>query len=270
MLNGLFDAHVHTKLCRHATGEMYEYVEYAKKIGLDMIYFSDHFPMFYLPEEIDTSTYCMRMDEIPVYLEEIKNLNEKYPDYEIKIAMEVDFIKGKNKIIKNAVKKYQLDYILGSVHIIDNWCFDDPENLSKYDEIGILDIYTDYFHTLKEAIDSKLFDVMAHLDLAKKFGFRPDEDIEFLIDPIIKSLKRNDVCIELNTAGSRKPVGEYYPSRDILEKCYENDIPILLGSDAHKPQEVGWKFQEALDLIKEIGFIQLVKFTNRKREYIDI
>jgi histidinol-phosphatase (PHP family) len=270
MSKNLIDLHTHTKRCRHATGEVSEYIEFAISKNITTLGFSDHFPMFYLPETIDTSTYCMQMEEVQDYISEIEIIREKHSEIDIKIASEIDFIIGKEGEIKNAIKKYPFDYLLGAVHVIDDWCFDDPNNLSKYDQIDIIDIYTTYYMTLKKAIDSRLFDVMAHLDLVKKFGFRPKQDISNLIDPIIDSLKNNKVCIELNTAGSRKPVKEFYPDRKILRKCYENDIPLTLGSDAHKPEEVAWKFEDAIALIKEIGYNQLVKFSGRKKEYTDI
>ena len=270
MIKGLLDAHVHTKMCHHATGEMYEYVESAIALNLTTIGFSDHFPMFYLPKNIDTSSYCMNMNELPIYINEVKALQEKYTEIDIKIATEADFITGKKTEIKESLNKFEFDYVLGSVHVISNWCIDDPKNLQKYNEIDISDIYRDYYSILKKAVDSRLFDIMAHLDLVKKFGFRPDEDMSSSIDPVIDSLKKNKICIELNTAGDRKPVKEFYPDRSILEKCYENDIPISLGSDAHKPEEVAWKFDDALELIRDIGYTQLVKFSNRKKQFVDI
>ncbi|MHA1270077.1 MAG: histidinol-phosphatase HisJ [Candidatus Helarchaeota archaeon] len=269
MLDGLIDAHVHTKMCHHATGELHEYVEVALSKNLDEIGFSEHFPMNYIPENIDTSTYCITMDEVPIYINNLKKLQETYPDIKIKIATEADYIIGKNKIIEKSLSQFKFDYIIGSVHVINDWCFDDPINLHKYDELDILNIYKDYFHALEQAINSKLFNIIGHLDLVKKFGFRPDVDISFLVDPIIDSLKKNKVCIELNTSGDRKPVNEFYPSKQILEKCYINDIPISLGSDAHKPEEVGWKFREAVKILKDIGYTQLVKFNNKKIQFFD-
>jgi len=270
MIKGLIDAHVHTKMCHHAIGETYEYVESAISKNLDEIGFSDHFPMFYIPENIDTSSYCMSMDEVSKYLDNLKELQEKYTDIKIKIATEADYIINKDKIIKKALDKFKFDYIIGSVHVINNWCIDDPKNLPKYDKIDILDINKDYYFALKKAVESHIFNIIGHFDLVKKFGFRPKDDISFLIDPVIELLKKNHVCIELNTAGDRKPVNEFYPSQNILEKCYENDIQITLGSDAHKPDEIAWKFEDALKLLRNIGYTQIVKFENKKLLYIDI
>ncbi|MHA1230755.1 MAG: histidinol-phosphatase HisJ [Candidatus Helarchaeota archaeon] len=270
MDKGLIDYHVHTKMCRHASGEIHEYIEYAIKKQLSEIGFADHFPMFYLPEAVDTTYYCMLEEEVPIYIKKIKNMQEKYQDIEIKIATEVDYYTGKEKIIKNAIKKYDFDYIIGSVHVVDDWCIDDSKNISIYEKVGIINVYEKYFSALKKAIESKIFDIIGHLDLVKKFGFRPNKNISYLIDPIIESIKKNKVCIELNTSGDRKPVNEFYPSRHILKKCFENDIAITIGSDAHKPEEVGWKFNDGLKLLREIGYTQIVKFRARKIEFMDI
>lgn len=73
------------------------------------------------------------------------------------------------------------------------------------------------------------------------------------------------MAIELNTAGYRKPIGEAYPSEDILRKCFQAQIPICLGSDAHRPDEVGKNFKTALDLLKKVGYTRLTQF-NKKRK----
>jgi histidinol-phosphatase (PHP family) len=78
------------------------------------------------------------------------------------------------------------------------------------------------------------------------------------------------MCIELNSAGLRKPVKECYPSNAILKKCYESDIPVTFGSDSHKPEEVGWEIERALSILREVGYSQVVGFQNRKKIFYDI
>ena len=106
--------------------------------------------------------------------------------------------------------------------------------------------------------------------MPKKFGDRPDRPITDLTDEIVDALAKNKICIEVNTAGFRKPANEQYPSIDILKACYENDIQVTIGSDSHKPEEVGWEIDRAFKLLKDIGYTQIVGFQKRKKIYFEI
>jgi histidinol-phosphatase (PHP family) len=116
------------------------------------------------------------------------------------------------------------------------------------------------------------FDIVSHFDLPKKYNKHP-EDPELIADYIDKTLeliKKKNLTIEINTSGWRKEVKEQYPSKEIIKKMYDLDIPILLGSDAHQPEEVGYRFKVALNLVQEMGYNQLAYFDKRKRSFIEI
>jgi histidinol-phosphatase (PHP family) len=115
-------------------------------------------------------------------------------------------------------------------------------------------------------------DIITHFDLPKKFDRRA-VDKEMVMEKAIETLelaKKHDLIIEINTSGLRKEVKEQYPSEEIIRKMYDLDIPILLGSDAHQPKEIAYKFKETMELLKNIGYKQLVHFQERKRSYIEI
>ena len=78
-------------------------------------------------------------------------------------------------------------------------------------------------------------------------------------------LKAADVCVEFNTSGWRAPVKEAYPGVFFLSKCHELGIPVTLGSDAHKPQDVGSGLQRAALILSKIGFREIATFCQRKR-----
>jgi len=154
---------------------------------------------------------------------------------------------------------------------VDDCAIDDErvrqKLLQKYE---IFEIYSLYFIEIKKAIQSGLFDIIAHLDLPKKYGDLPKRSISEQIDEVIEALAKNKVCIEFNTGGFRKPIKEQYPSLKILEACYENDIQVTLGSDSHRPDEVGWEIDRALKMLQEIGYTQIVGFENRKLIFFEI
>lgn len=269
-MKGRIDYHIHTILCNHATGEMEEYVQAAISKNLVEIGFSDHFPMIYLPKTLPLEDYCMKEEELPLYVKLLRELQESHSDIRIKLGIEADYYDGKEKEIEQYLKRVEFDYIYGSVHILDDWCIDDDRYRERYCEYDIFELYTRYFKTLKKAIESGLYDIMAHLDLPKKFGDRPDRPITDLTDEIVDALAKNKICIEVNTAGFRKPANEQYPSIDMLKACYENDIQVTIGSDSHKPEEVGWEIDRAFKLLKDIGYTQIVGFQKRKKIYFEI
>jgi histidinol-phosphatase (PHP family) len=119
-------------------------------------------------------------------------------------------------------------------------------------------------------LDYKYFDVICHIDLVKKFGRKPSRSFERAIDEILSKIKEKNLTVEVNTSGYNHPVGNAYPSPDILRKCHEKGIGITLGSDAHKPAEVGQHYERALPMILSAGYRDLATFTKRKRSEIPI
>lgn len=278
------DWHTHNFLCKHASGSIEEYVKKAIDKDLNLIGLSDHFPYECLEgiEAIPYEEYAMKLGELDLYTSTAKQLREKYQnEIEIKLAFELDFIKPQVRAHKPYLKKFSedLDYILGSVHILlrkgKMFAFDDNrflKNYTLYDSIN--DIYIDYYKIMQNMISSSdfSFDIVSHFDLPKKYNKRP-EDPELITDHINKTLeliKKKSLTVEINTSGWRKEVKEQYPSKEIIKKMYDLDIPILFGSDAHQPGEIGYHFKEALNLVKEIGYNQLAYFDKRKRSFIEI
>ncbi|MFW9999319.1 MAG: histidinol-phosphatase HisJ [Candidatus Hodarchaeota archaeon] len=284
----LEDWHTHNILCRHAKGTIEDYVKKAIKLNLDLIGISDHFPYEYLEKsfssikEIPYQEYAMRLNEVDLYLSSIKALKEKYKsEIQIRTAFEIDYFKS-HEI--NLEKEFfsrvdKLDYMLGSVHILHGksrlFALDDKRFLNMYKEYDSIDnIYLEYYYKLQHMINSDKFnfDIICHFDLPKKYNKRA-KNKELVMDTAIKTLelaKKADLTIEINTGGLRKEVKEQYPSFEIIDKMYELDIPILLGSDAHHPNDLAYKFNKILKLLKEVGYNQLAHFQNRKRTYVEI
>lgn len=280
----LQDWHTHNSLCRHATGILDDYARRAIALNLDLIGFSDHFPYEFLQgiEGIPYEEYGMPLDEIEMYISTIERLKSNYEEeIEIKIGFELDFIQLQADAHKKYLNQYseRLDYILGSVHILEGktgfFAFDDSRFLKNYDLYGsIEDLYLDYYTTLQNMVNSPdfNFNIISHLDLPKKFNRRPviSELIENQVLKTLELVKKEDLVIEINTSGLRKPIKEQYPSETILRKMYELDIPILLGSDAHHPDELGFEFRNIIKLVKKIGYNQLAYFDKRRMLSVEI
>ena len=169
----MIDYHIHTKLCRHASGEMEEYVECAILAGIKEMGFSDHMPM--VTDRGDG--LAMSIEELPLYVDKISELQEKYPEIVIKMGIEADYFPGLEKECKKITDKYQFDYVIGSVHFIKKWGFDNINQIAQWEEKDINKVYSDYFALLRKSAESGLFDIIGHSDLVKKFGQKPSNDI---------------------------------------------------------------------------------------------
>lgn len=265
MLGQLADYHTHTVRCGHAVGTMEAYVEAALAAGLTEIGFSDHIPMYWLPEDQRDPGTAMPMEQLEEYVADVLRLREQYRDISIRLGIEADFIPGREEDLRRILERYEWDYVIGSVHFIGDWNFDDPSKVNRYAEWDISDLYARFFTLERMAAESGLFDMMAHIDLIKKFGHRPSNDLSRLYADVAESMAKAGVAIELSTAGWRKPVGEAYPNPSLLAECCRRGVPLVISSDAHSPEEVAWHFGEAKALALATGFTQIARFERRKR-----
>lgn len=260
-MNWPADYHMHTPLCRHATGEPIDYAARAVELGLTEIGFSDHSPM----REDDFDDWRMRLDQLDEYVAKVQEARRAYPQLTIKLALEADYLPGHEEWIKELAGRHPWDYLIGSVHYVsDSWAVDNPHKLSEWKGRDPWEIWAVYFERLAMAAESGLFEIIGHADLPKKFGFYPNRELTPLFEKFLESAARTNVALELNTAGLRKDCKEIYPSPQFVRMMFAKGIPITFGSDAHAREEVGKDFQAALDLARSVGYKEYRTFTRRK------
>ena len=259
------DYHVHTPLCGHAVGEPAEYVEQALKVGLSEIGFSDHAPLV----SHEDARYTMNLSQLPLYHEMIREAQARYKNFTIKLGLEADFIPGFEKKTREILSSAPYDFVIGSVHFIDRWAFDDPDEKIKWKDKDIDTVYGDYYKLLRQSAKSGLYDIMGHVDLVKKFGHRATEDLTDEIEKTAIVFKKSSVAIEINTSGLRKPVQEIYPSLSALKIYRKAGVPITFSSDSHDPKDVGRDYDKAAALAKEAGYTEYAVFKKRKVERME-
>ncbi len=256
----IVDLHNHTPLCNHAEGEIDAYIEAAIKNGIQYFGFSDHAPMDFDP------SYRMSFEQMQQYETDVLDAKAKYADQiEILLGYEVDYLRGH---MDPRVLNAKVDYLIGSVHFLDEWGFDNPEFIGRYENEDIDLIWQKYFHAIEDMAQSGFFDIVGHLDLIKIFKFMPTQKIEDIAKDALVAIKENDMVLEINVAGYRKPVAEAYPSLSLLKEAYKLDIPITFASDAHKPEQVGLFSTEAYKMAQSVGYTKCALFRNRERELI--
>jgi histidinol-phosphatase (PHP family) len=259
---GLADLHVHTARCGHASGPIADYVSRARELGLAEIGFSDHLPLV----GKQNPTLAMPDAELPAYVRDVLEARaEASGDLIVRLGIEADWSPGTEDALAKMLSAHPFDYVLGSVHWIGDWAFDHPDHMDGYDEIEPERFWEEYFQAAARAAASGLFDVMAHPDLAKKFDVWPGFDPSASYDAFADTVAAAGLAVEINTSGLSKPVAEIYPSRGLLERLRAREVPVTLGSDAHRPSEVGRSFGEAVALAWEVGYREAVTFEGRRR-----
>ena len=264
------DYHLHTYLCGHATGEAEEYVLAAIRAGLPEIGFSEHVPMYWLPERERDPEIAMPEDRFEGYVRRVLDLRARYPELRIRLGVEADYIRGAERELEDLLAPYPWDYVYGSVHYVGDWGFDNPAFAHRYAEWDIDALYRAYFELVREAARTGLFDVIGHLDVIKKWGHRTTASPVELYREVAAELAQQDVVVEANTAGYRKPVRELYPSPPLLRELLLQGVSFTLGSDAHSPEEVGYRFGDAVGELYAAGCRSLVRFERRRRGAVQL
>ena len=201
-----------------------------------------------------------------------KEKAKKEKNIDFKIGIEIDndpetSIEDYKWIEKNYNK---LDFVLGSVHFIDEWPFDHPQHKEGFEKWNIDELYERYFNEMKKLINKGYLDGLAHLDLIKIFGHRPKKEIKTFVEDVLKLIKQKKLTIEISTAGWRKPVNEVYPENVIIKMIKEMNIPITTASDAHTAKDLGHFYDKLYETIKENGFEKVAVFDNHKMKLLPI
>ncbi|MZP28942.1 histidinol-phosphatase HisJ family protein [Heliobacterium undosum] len=246
----LVDYHVHAMghgTSRHTVEEISAYLETARMRGVAQVGFADH------------DRY---LDEYDV--DAIREAALQYPDVQVRLGVEIDYIRNADAELQAMTSRYPFDYVIGSVHKIEDWDFDCVEFMDRYDRWEMDDLYRTYFDHVREVAEKGLFSFIGHMDLIKIFNFRNKRPIVELAEEALQAIRKAGLPCEINTNGLNKPVAEMYPQRVLLERCFELGIPIILSSDAHFAHEVGRDLDKARDLAWSVGYRQVATFHRRK------
>ncbi len=252
--------HVHTPLCHHAAGTMETYVKTAIAMGLSEICFLDHLTL----NKPDDSN-SMSLDDVPHYFAEGKALGKQYQNViSVKIGLEVDYDPSASPVINELISQFSFDVIGGSVHFLGDCNIVSHRSVWCHGEGDPDEIYSQYYDALLAMLDEDYVDVICHFDLVKKFSRKSRQTFADKIHSVLLKIKATHRVVEVNTSGYDHPVAEAYPSASILRQCRKLDIPITLGSDAHRPEELKRGYNRAQKLIADAGYDELTVFTNRK------
>ncbi len=193
----------------------------------------------------------------------------------VKMAMEWDYCPGQEAALERLVRAYDWDFTLGSVHWLPGrgggwWGFDMPQEAAEWQHRSADAVYAEYFRFLSRAAGTGLFDILAHPDVIKVFGHRAHGDLAASYTETAQAVARSGACVEISTAGWRKPVGELYPADAFLAALRRSGVPVVISSDAHVAEHIGYEFDRAEAIVRSAGYATRCVFTRRQRREVPL
>jgi histidinol-phosphatase (PHP family) len=239
------------------------YLAAAEEHGIDELGVSEHVYRFTQALEVWDHPYWQGQarDDLDAYVEFVRGTP-------MRLGIECDFVPGSEDRIANLLER-DFDYVVGSIHFLGPQGAVDDRRYDVWEQIGDPDeLWSTYFRWQAELVRSGLFDIVSHPDLVKIWGEdrpQPQRDPRFHYEPLVEAISEAGIAVEISTAGLRKLVGEIYPSRALAEMCVEAGADFALSSDAHAPDQVGFGYDQALELLSDIGVDQISVFDRRER-----
>ena len=248
------DLHIHIERGPYTVSWIENFIERAQQTGMDeicllehSIRFKDFHPAFkeareynsYQRKWFDEKAQTARtLDEFKALAQEIRSRN--YP-VKVSFGLEICWFEQHANLIESLVADGFFDYVIGSVHWIDNWTF----NQRKYQWLGkdFNKIYKRYYELENSLAQSEIFDIIAHPDLIGCHSLYPDYDLSEAYDCLCMNLVKHNVSLEMNTSKSLGVNSRF------LEIAKADGVSFSTGSDAHRPEDVGRNIKEVTELI---------------------
>ena len=265
-----FNFHTHSKFC-DGVGELEDYVVSAIEKGFGYLGFSGHAPVPF------TNTFAIQQEDMETYCNQVNSLRRKYADrIKLFLSLEIDYIPDVMNNFAEWKQRYDLDYVIGSVHLVKNpengklW-FIDGGKVDAFDR-GLAEVFGGdirkgveafYKQTERMILEEKP-DIVGHWDKIKMNNknryFTEDEPwIQLLEDNVLDALEQTSAVSEVNTRGLYKQRHtDFYPSQRLLRKIKQRNLPVTISTDAHNPNEIDLYFDHAMLTLHEIGFTEFV------------
>lgn len=278
------DYHMHFEYGDYDENWVQGFFDSAKQHGLDEIGITEHshtFPEFeqlYYDDLILDDSFVgefqkkwLKKNKFKHTLKDYFNFMDKLKTkHQVKTGIEV--CNFQNQLaVKEILEAHNFDYIIGSIHFLNGWAYDSSEIKSEWNNHSLREIYETYTVEVEKLAKSKLYDVLGHPFNIRLFKNIPDFDVSEYLERVAKALKSADMAIDVNTGTRyRYPIEEISPYADFMKIAFKYELPIIISSDAHKPEDCGKFVDEAIDYVKSFGYKKMLRFKNRQREEIDI
>lgn len=260
------DYHVHTSLSADSEAPMEEMAEAAIQQGLDELCITEHMDYDYTIPDGDGAAFVVNTEACQKKLEQ---LQQRYAGrLRLLFGVELGMQPHLSARYKAYVRSHPFDFVLASSHVAGGLDPFYPEYFAgRSEEEG----YRIYFETILENVNVfDDFDVYGHLDYVVRYGPNQAGNYTYekyrdVLDAILETLIKKGKGIELNTAGLKYGLPQMHPHEDIVRRYHEMGGRIItIGSDAHRPEHVAYRFDRAAELLRVCGFNSHTVFRGRK------
>jgi histidinol-phosphatase (PHP family) len=269
------DYHIHSPYCRHAQGKMIDYVHAAIANGLPEIAFSDHLGRYYLSSSQKKRYWDWGMSETALarYVMEVESLQEAFNDHiTIRMGLEIDYVEGGEDLLKPILGGYPFDFLLASIHCLPAFSW---KHLSTFVKKDTWPIFENYFHVVGAALQSGMFDSLAHVDFIWRYVKWPEghsAEVFAYIQQMPALAEAAGMAMEINANAylwsQLYQAGGGDPFAILVDSIHANRTHITVGSDAHKPEHVGKSLKEVVGVLKTKGVNSFSTFERRKEKIV--
>lgn len=183
----------------------------------------------------------------------------------VKLGLEVDFFPHTIDAVMDLLAPYPWDFLIGAVHWVGGWSIDAAHSTFEFDRRGVERAWDDYFEVTAGLAASGHVDVLAHVDVVKKYGHRPLTDPTPWYRNVVEAAAASGTAVEVSSQGLRNPAAEAYPAPVFLTMFRQAGVPITLASDGHVPAEAGWGHERVCEAATAAGYHEHLRFDGRRR-----
>ena len=221
----------------------------------------------------DARYWSMGLRCFPLYFEEAQRVKAELEtdDFRIRIGVEADFFPETVEKVNRFLAQFPLDYIIGAVHFAGNFPVDCCREFWESATAAQRELlWQKYVRLISQCAAEFSCDWLAHVDLAKKFGYLPSEECVLEMEALLERCGRNGMPIEVNTAGWDKLCNEAYPSLRLLQKAVSCGVEFLINADAHAVNQIARHFGEARTQLAALGVKEVLAFEGRRRRRVPL
>lgn len=265
----MYDYHVHSNYSMDCKFSLEDMTINAIENNLKSICFTDHIELEATENKIDILFHPHD------YFKKVKRVKYKFiNEIEVLAGVEIGLQPHLNKRYNKLIKENPFDFVLASIHSIKGKDIFVDDYLEKKNPLeAIIEYYNEIYLSINNFNN---YDILGHIDLIDRY-FYETEDLpsinEYidLVEKILIKVIEEGKGIELNTSGIRYGLKYFHPKIEILNlyKKLGGEI-ITIGSDAHDPKYVGYKYKEGEKLLRDLGFKYIFIYKERKKYPINI
>ena len=278
------DYHMHFEYGDYKFDWVEKFFDAAKLRGLAEIGITEHshtFPEFenlYYDDLILDDSPVGKFQKVWLKTNKFKHTLKDYFDFmtelkknhAVKIGIEVCNFRNQTAV-KKILDDWNFDYIIGSVHFLNGWGYDASKIKSEWTRHDLREIYEIYTSEVERLAESKIYDVIGHPFNIRLFKNFPTFDVTKYLERVASAMKKYNLAVDVNTGTKyRYPVEEISPYADFMKVAAAYDLPIIISSDAHQPEDCGKFCDDAINYVKSFGYEKFLTFNQRQREFVKL